>query len=265
MADDARAQIGKTKYSAPAIERAFAILELLAQERELSLSEVADRLGLNRNQVYRELNVLTQLGYVAYWKKGRLYRLSHKMFRISHQHAPLQRLSEIAAPPMAALCEEIKNNCYLVIYSQGETLIYLNQDYKSDFGQWSLPIGATGPLTTSAAGLTILANSTTEDRLEILEGAQSRGLEPSTKLDRIAKRLDEIAAEGVLQMESPEFVGIDEIAAPIFNYDSRLAGVLAVYDVKKLKSESKAAVKRKISSIIATAATISGDLGYRAQ
>lgn len=262
LAETKNGEIGKAKYSAPAIERAFAILELLAQERELSLSEVASRLNLNRNQVYRELNVLQQCGYVAYWKQGRLYRLSHKMFQVSHQHAPLKKLAEIATPVINSWSNQTGHNCYVIIYSQGEILVHLGNEIKPTHGHWSVPIGSTGSLTGSAGGLVILGHSSHADREEMMEDAFGRGLVENQSLDPMQTRLDEIGKSDYLIMESSEVVGIHEIAAPIFNFDNRLAGVLCVY-LAKMKDQDTADLHQQIADeLVEAAQRISSDFGY---
>ena len=72
-------------YQVPALERALSILELLAQHSEgIRMREIADRLGLPSNSVFRITGTLEDRGYLIRDGEDMRYRLSRKLLALGY-------------------------------------------------------------------------------------------------------------------------------------------------------------------------------------
>src|SRR5262245_21423022 len=71
----------KSGYAVQVLDRAFRILELLA-ERSASVNEISAKLGLHRATVFRLLANLSQRGYVRKDERTGTYSLGMQLFRL---------------------------------------------------------------------------------------------------------------------------------------------------------------------------------------
>jgi DNA-binding IclR family transcriptional regulator len=56
----------KRRYTAPALEKGLDIMELLAQEaKPLSMPDIAQCLGRSKGEIFRNLRILEERGYIA--------------------------------------------------------------------------------------------------------------------------------------------------------------------------------------------------------
>ena len=93
------------RYSAPALEKGLEIIELLARTPEgLGLNAISERLGRTKTELFRMLKVLHDAEYLDYSDSDYIYRLSLKLFRISHRFAPVHNLNKLAMPIWPAPC-----------------------------------------------------------------------------------------------------------------------------------------------------------------
>lgn len=69
--------------SVQSVERAFSIIEHMCREEESSITALSKATGLNKTTVFRFLNTLVGMGYVAKNEKTEMYSLTLKFLRIS--------------------------------------------------------------------------------------------------------------------------------------------------------------------------------------
>ena len=124
-----------TGYSAPALDKALDILELLADEATgLTQTEIADRVGRNVSQIYRVLATLERRGYLTRDDRSGRYVLSMALFDLAHRHPPLRGLVQLAAGPMRALADAVRQSCNLSIDDAGAVRIVAQAESPADFG-----------------------------------------------------------------------------------------------------------------------------------
>jgi len=110
--------------SPPAVERAFAILELLAQSRSgLLFSEVAERLDLPRSSVHCLLVGLERCGYAHRHLKTGRYSPSMKLFTLANTALGGLPLRDAAIPLLRDLCTKTGLTVHLGVMEQGEAVL----------------------------------------------------------------------------------------------------------------------------------------------
>ncbi|MDQ0895100.1 IclR family transcriptional regulator [Agromyces ramosus] len=158
-------------YSAPALDKALDILELLAGEAGgLTQTEIAQAVGRNVSQIYRVLATLERRGYLTRDGGGR-YVLSMALFDLAHRHPPLRGLVQLAAGPMRELADTIRQSCNLSVDDAGAVRIIAQAESPADFG-YQVRVGARFPLESTATGVVLSAGSTDAPSLEPDDDAQ---------------------------------------------------------------------------------------------
>src|ERR1044071_6425903 len=89
----------KTVYSAPALEKGFDIIELLAAAPDgLTSSEIAQRLGRSLSEIFRILVVMERRGWLRKDPDSGRYRVSYHVLEHAFRATPAQGLGMGAAP-----------------------------------------------------------------------------------------------------------------------------------------------------------------------
>ena len=144
-------------YAAPALDKALDILELLAdQGTGLSQTEIAEAVGRNVSQIYRVLATLERRGYLMRDDRSGLYVLSMALFDLAHRHPPLRGLVQLAAGPMRALADRVRQSCNLSVDDAGSVRVIAQAESPADFG-YHVRVGARFPIETTATGAVLTA------------------------------------------------------------------------------------------------------------
>ena len=144
-------------YAAPAIDKALDILELLAdQAAGLNQTEIAEAVGRNVSQIYRVLATLERRGYLTRDAASGRYVLSMTLFDLAHRHPPLRGLVQLAAGPMRALADRVRQSCNLSVDDAGSVRVIAQAESPADFG-YHVRVGARFPIETTATGAVLTA------------------------------------------------------------------------------------------------------------
>lgn len=244
--DAARATERTTDYSAPALDKALDILELLAGEAGgLTQTEIAERVGRNVSQIYRVLATLERRGYLTRDDRSGRYVLSMALFDLAHRHPPLRGLVQLAAGPMRALADAVRQSCNLSIDDAGAVRIVAQAESPADFG-YQVRVGARFPLETTATGAVLLADLADPSGTD----AASAELAP-----------DEVAqlADGYLTRTDRLQAGVTDVAVAITDRRGHTVAALTVPYVAT--SYSAVGLDEVVAAARATAAEISARLG----
>ena len=237
MADRARS----TDYSAPALDKALDILELLADEATgLTQTEIADRVGRNVSQIYRVLATLERRGYLTRDDRSGRYVLSMALFDLAHRHPPLRGLVQLAAGPMRALADAVSQSCNLGIDDAGAVRIVAQAESPADFG-YQVRVGARFPLESTATGAVLAAGTDAASTIDLAPG------EAAQLADGFLARPDRLQA------------GVTDVAVAVTDRRGHTVAALTVPYVAT--SYSAVGLDDVVAAARATAAEISVRLG----
>lgn len=105
----------KSAYpSLKTVIKVFKVLEVLGENQSAKASDLAEQLKIPRSNIYRLLETLTDLGFVARTLDSR-YGLSLKMFILGSTVVNSNQLPPIVRPYMARLAELSEENLNLAI------------------------------------------------------------------------------------------------------------------------------------------------------
>ena len=167
----------KQSYSpAKTIQKVFRLLEVLAGEQPMKPSELVQKLGLTRSNLYRLLATLQEMGYLEVTQDAK-YILTFKMFMLGSSVVGLKQLSPIVRPYMAHLAEISQENVNLAVMYEHKVL-YIDKIESKHYLKIDQPIGQIDPLHCTALGK-ILLSGLNDLELEIF--LRSTNLIPYTK------------------------------------------------------------------------------------
>ncbi|WP_213880438.1 IclR family transcriptional regulator [Pseudomonas sp. dw_358] len=162
-------------YWVPALQRGLSVLGMFnAQARSLSITHIAERLGISPSACYRILFTLTEMGYLK--KAGQLYELGPQVISDGFSYLASRDIVDIAMPHLNALRDRTSLSAHLSIREQTDSL-YLCRAFAAQRLSVNIPIGTRLPCHCTAMGRVLLSG---------LEDAEMAALYQSVRLDGYA-------------------------------------------------------------------------------
>jgi DNA-binding IclR family transcriptional regulator len=199
----------KGTYSAPGVERALDIIELLAQESSgLTMSEMTAILDKSYSELFRIVMVLKKRGYLELNSNDDRYFLGQKLNNITPT-LPINLIS-IALPVLEKLAEEIGQSNYLVTYRAGQAVVamQINSNLSVNFSE---SLGAKIDMKNSGVAQVFAAFD--NDVLNLVE-----------KKDKEFYVL--IMQKKSLVVDNYKVQGVKDICSPIFGANNEIKAVL---------------------------------------
>lgn len=232
-----------TDYSAPALDKALDILELLAGEAGgLTQTEIAEAVGRNVSQIYRVLATLERRGYLTRDERSGRYVLSMALFDLAHRHPPLRGLVQLAAGPMRELADTVRQSCNLSVDDAGAVRIIAQAESPADFG-YQVRVGARFPLESTATGV-VLSWGTDATAVDIVQLGEAQQL-----------------ADGYLTRSDRLQAGVTDVVVAITDRKGDTVAALTVPYIGT--SYSAVELDDVVAAARSTAAQISEQLGAR--
>lgn len=211
------------------LDRAIALLEVLASGEGMGLSEVARHAELPPSTVHRLLMTLHRRGLVSHDPGTGLWTVGVGLFRIGSAYLRIRKLPEIARPVIRQLLQEVGETVNVSMLDQRQIVCVAQAESHASVRAF-FRLGQRLPLHASAAGKAILAASPEAFRDELLEGAT---LERFTQNTRCSRRLlladvAEIKKRGWAFDDQEHTIGMQCVSAAILNEWSEPAGAISI-------------------------------------
>ena len=250
----------RTTYSAPALEKAFNVVELLATEKQgLLVSEIAAGIGLSVSEIFRIIVVMERRGWLQKDIETSRYSVAYHLLKLAHRGTPAQTLSLAAAPVMHELSTRINQSCHLVVRSGMQGLVVLRQENQRRHANLSVRLGAVIELADSCSGHVLLAHLEPDARTALLGSLpRPRGVTRS-RLDAIIER---IRKRGFELQKSPLTAGVTDISYPIRGFDGHVVAALTVPYLHAFDDSLPTSVEQTRKLLEDAARRISRSLGW---
>ena len=196
------------------VARALTMISCFANDTELGISEIAERMDLSKSTTYGLVNTLTAFGYLEQ-TENKKYRLGLKLFELGN----LVQFRMEARPYCQLLADKYRTTVHLATHSEGE-IIYIDKvDNNSSVVVYS-QIGKRAPMYCTGVGKAILA-FLPEEYMEkyVLSRPLIKMTEHTiTTGDGLLKELEQVRERGYAVDDEEIEPGLHCIAAPIFNH-----------------------------------------------
>jgi IclR family acetate operon transcriptional repressor len=235
-------------------------LELLvASHTQLGVTEIAERLDLDKANVHRTLAALVRLGYVEQDQSTRRYSATVKVVELARSVLDSRDLTVVAAPHLKSLWAASGENTHLAVLA-GDHVVYVSTLNGTTLLSANASIGQSQPLHCTATGKAIVANlprGTAEGLLGFID-LESFTPNTLTRAEALEKELAQVRIAGFAVDDREYHPGVRCVAAPVFG----IGGVIAALGVSAPADRLDAERQRVVAPIVVdTAARISRELG----
>lgn len=250
-------------YRVQALERALDILDCFNfQSRELSLSDVVNRTGLNKTTAKRLISNLTTRGYLQQDPQTRKYQLGMRLFELGGVVFSSFSLRRSAAAPMTGLQNETGATVLLGVRIEDQ-LVYVDKREGNGMIRISSDVGWRRPLHYGMLGMVLMAGIESGEVERILQEYPLEAHTPFsiTDVDALSLRLEEIRVQGYVIEKEEAVEGLFGIAAPIKDYNRQVVAALGIA-LPVGQRNLKEGLDSTVDVVKKTCDLISSDLGY---
>lgn len=220
----------KDKYSIQSVVRAIDVLELFnAFDKEVSISELVECTGTNKNYIFRLLLTLQSRHFVDVNPVNGKYKLGLKTFELGQRALKQQELINHTRPVL----EHLKNQCH---ETSGYSILKSDFTYFVDGVESDLTVrvvnrmGSRFPLHCTAVGKAQIAHFEEKELQAWIDSNKLSKFSSNTIInpDKLKYELERIVSQGYA-VEDQEFEsGVGGIAAPVINRENKIIGAIGI-------------------------------------
>ena len=240
-----------------AVERAFAVLDALADGGELGTNEIARRTGINPSTVSRLLATLAAARFVEHVAESGRYRLSLRLIELGNAVLGRLDLRELARPHLQALVRETGETATLSAPGEHDA-ITIDFAHSSSVVQSVAQLGRPSIGHATAAGKVLLAFGGVELPVEPFTAYTTRTI---TTREELVEELERVRRHGYADAREVREEGLAAIAAPVRDSRGDLAGIIGVQGPASRFDEEAAA--RAAAELLVHTQSLSAELGRR--
>lgn len=237
---------------------ALTILEVLAEVPELSLSELARRVGVAKSTAHRTCSVLTEAGLLTRTPTN-TYRLGLRLIEYGRIASQRSAGGAHALPMLVALRTKLGETIQLAVPSGGDA-VYVERVEGERALRYSGDGARRAPVHRSSSGKVLAAFVP-----GVLEARLAAGLRPSTGYtivvpDLLRAEIDKVRVRGFARSADETEIGASSLAVPVHSGpDGDVVAALSV--VGPSSRVTKASETSQLAALRSTAAQLSEALG----
>jgi IclR family acetate operon transcriptional repressor len=239
-----------------AAERAFAVLDTLAEAGELGTNEIARRTGMTPSTASRQLGTLAAAGLVERVEATGRYRLGLRIVHLANALLARLDVREVARPHLVALVESTGETATLSVPGDQDavTIDFVPGSHQV---QPVSRLGRPSIAHATSAGKVMLAFSGRE-----LPEGPFRAYTPRTITDpqALAREIAAVREHGWARATGEREPGLTAIAAPIRSSRGELEAIVALQGPSDRFDDR--AVTASVPALIERADAISRELGW---
>lgn len=238
--------------AAPAVltlVKALDVLEAAATTKNMTVAEIAAKVGLNRSTTHRLVQTLKQLHYLQPTAGGRGFEIGLQLLPLAARQLDSNRVRLAALPHLNALAQQSGERVNLGVLFKGE-LLYLAGVEKPSLPNMYSHFGKLAPIHCCSLGKAILAYYPPEEARAVLGAGPLARQTPNTitDVDKLMEDLEATRRRGYAVDNEEHIPNAWCVAAPVFDGDNRPSAavgitgsnrerVLAMADKVKLAAE----------------------------
>ena len=244
------------------VDRALAILEVLARVGEAGVTEIAGELGVHKSTAFRLVATLEAHRLVEQTTDRGRYRLGMGILRLAGATTARLDLVQEARPVCRRLASDTGETVNVAVLAGGSAL-YLDQVAGSSALQPHNWVGQHIPLHATSNGKVLLAGLDDEALEAALGRLATYTAHTITRRAALREELDRVRATGYAVAADELEVGLSAVAAPVRNAHGDVVGSMSVSGPSfRLTAER---VEEVAAQLVEAAAEVSSRLGWRRQ
>ncbi|MPZ60369.1 MAG: helix-turn-helix domain-containing protein [Propionibacteriales bacterium] len=241
------------------VDRAVTVLEMLARDGEVGVTEIATELGVHKSTAFRLVSALETRGLVEQNAERGKYRLGVGILRLASATTARLDVVQEARPVCRRLAADTGETVNIAILSD-KAALYLDQVAGSSALQpWNW-VGQRIPLHATSNGKVLLSGLEPGEVDALLPSLRSYTPETITSRGRLHKKLDEVRERGYAVAVDELEVGLTAVAAPVRNTANEVVASMSVSGPSfRLTEERRAEL---VGPVVDAAREVSGRLGW---
>jgi DNA-binding IclR family transcriptional regulator len=251
---------GTRSATVQSVDRALLVMEIIAALGHAGVTEIAAELGVHKSTVSRLISVLEARGYVEQLSERGKYRLGFAVARLARSTSAQLDLVKQSQAACDALATESGETTNLAILD-GDRIVNVAEAIGAAGIALRTWVGQSCPAHATSSGKVLLAGLTVAEVRERL-GTRLEGFTDETVTTRAALEveLEEARRRGWACVREELEVGLNAVAAPVYDADARVVAALSVSGPSYRLGED--AFEATAKRTIAAAETISKRLGW---
>ncbi|UOQ44010.1 IclR family transcriptional regulator [Halobacillus salinarum] len=245
------------------VERALKILDLFNEfEPELKITEISNRMHLNKSTVHSLLKTLQEHGYIEKVSENGKYRLGMKLFERGNFVIYNLDIRSVARKDLLELSRKTGHTLHLVIL-EGKEGVYIDKVEGTSGNVQYSRIGRRAPVHSSGVGKTLVAFRKQEEIDAILDGYhfEKRTANTLTNKPDFLKELERIRERGYAIDREENEPGISCLAFPIYNHTGEVTAAFSLSMPTPQLNDKQ--LEQLVPMMRQTAERISKQMGYR--
>ncbi|WP_170984725.1 IclR family transcriptional regulator [Roseomonas sp. AR75] len=244
-----------------AVTMAFRILEFLAEQRGgVGVTQLARALGTTKSRVHRHLRTLVEAGYIVQSPETEKYRVGSRLVTLGRAVAENFDLAAIARDEMRSLRDMLGQSVVISRADSAGAVVLATLPGREAI-EIAVKPGSIMPAHCTAQGKLGLAFGEPALRERVLMSRLDlRTPHTITSPTALREELVRIAARGWAVAPGESMLGVNALAAPIFEGGGHMVGAIALLgSIQFIEAEPSVA---QIRHVMQAAARISAQLGY---
>jgi IclR family KDG regulon transcriptional repressor len=219
------------KYRVTSLEKALSILELvLDQGRDLSITEISQKLGMGKGTVHRILSTLKARKFFQQDSKTKMYGLGVRTLEIGMATKRERFLRKAMAPFLMDLYETCKETVNAAVWEYNE-IRYIYRLESEEMLRISTKAGARFPGYCAATGKILLSYFSNEDIRQIY--GRKKALKKYTErsissIDALIQEIEKVRVNKVAIDDEETLVGVYCVAAPVLSPKGECVAAISI-------------------------------------
>ena len=215
-------------YQITSLERGIKVLELLAEQKALTVSEVGVHLSMQRSAAHRFLATLKDLGYVEKNENNR-YQLTFRILEIGEKVTRRFEIKQVAHKYMLELSKLFKETVNLGCLD-GREILHLDKIDSSEILRIDSPLWSKAPAYCTALGKSILAYLPKSELNEYLSKTRLVPRGPNTILSKkkLREEIQKTRDRGYAVDDEELAHGLRCVGAPVFDHTGRAKYAMSI-------------------------------------
>ncbi|QGQ98589.1 IclR family transcriptional regulator [Paenibacillus psychroresistens] len=212
------------KLTVRAVERAMDILLCFVDVKELSLTEISNKVSLHKSTVHRLLASLEGKAFIQRDGATEKYRLGFRLWELSANLIQSDDMGVVLLPEMERLRDQVGETISLYI-RDGNERVRVQAVQSNQAIRRVAPVGARMPLFVGASSKVLLAYADEAVQEQVINTAKiTSGLDSNV----LIQMLEDTRKLGFATSIEEREPGAAAVSAPIFGRDGKLMASLAV-------------------------------------
>lgn len=236
------------------LAKGIRILELLSENNDLSVTQVAKRMNMNRASSHRFLATLKELGYADKDESSRYY-LTSKVIELGTKVLDRFEFRKIAHPFLQAVASKFNETINLGFFN-GNQVITIDKINSTEILRMDAGIGGREPAYCTSLGKAILAYLPENQLKEYLKAIALTPYTPNTVTSKkkLKEELIHIRENGYAIDNEELSVGLRCVGAPVFDHSGQARYAISIsgpsirFGSKRLQ-EMQQALKKNCQSL----------------